>query len=47
MNGKGTLIFFCGKMGAGRSTYSRKLASELNAVFYLKMTGSLQFIQKK
>ena len=33
MNGKGTLIFFCGKMGAGKSTYSKKLASELNAVF--------------
>jgi predicted kinase len=33
MNGKGTLIFFCGKMGAGKSTYSRKLASESNAVF--------------
>lgn len=33
MNLKGTLIFFSGKMGAGKSTYSRKLASELNAVF--------------
>ncbi len=33
MNEKGTLIFFCGKMGAGKSTYSKKLASELSAVF--------------
>ena len=32
MNEKGTLIFFCGKMGSGKSTYSKKLASELNAV---------------
>lgn len=29
---KGTLIFFCGKMGAGKSTYSKKLANELDAV---------------
>ena len=33
MNKKGTLIFFCGKMGAGKSTYSKNLASELNAIF--------------
>lgn len=33
MNLKGTLIFFCGKMGSGKSTYSKRLASELNAVF--------------
>lgn len=33
MNVKGTLIFFCGKMGAGKSTYAKKLASELGAVF--------------
>ena len=33
MKEKGTLIFFCGKMGVGKSTYSKKLASELNAVF--------------
>lgn len=33
MNIKGTLIFFCGKMGAGKSTYSKNLANELNAVF--------------
>ena len=32
MNEKGTLIFFCGKMGSGKSTYSKKLANELNAV---------------
>ncbi len=32
MNKNGTLIFFCGKMGAGKSIYSKKLASELNAV---------------
>ena len=28
----GTLIFFCGKMGAGKSTKSRKVATERNAV---------------
>lgn len=28
----GTLYFFCGKMGAGKSTHSVKLASEQNAV---------------
>ena len=33
MKTKGTLIFFCGKMGAGKSTYSKKLAGELNAVY--------------
>ena len=33
MKKKGMLIFFCGKMGAGKSTYSKKLASDLNAVF--------------
>lgn len=33
MNKKGTLIFFCGKMGAGKSTYSKNLANELSAVF--------------
>lgn len=32
MNEKGTLIFFCGKMGSGKSTYSKKLAGELKAV---------------
>ncbi|MCB2183772.1 MAG: ATP-binding protein [Desulfobulbaceae bacterium] len=33
MNRKGTLFFFCGKMGAGKSTYSKNLANELSAVF--------------
>ncbi len=33
MDEKGTLIFFCGKMGAGKTTYSRRLASKLNAAF--------------
>lgn len=33
MNARGTLIFFCGKMGSGKSTYSKKLANELNAVY--------------
>jgi len=33
MNKKGNLIFFCGKMGVGKSTYSKKLANELNAVY--------------
>lgn len=28
----GTLIFFCGKMGAGKSTRSKQVASERNAV---------------
>lgn len=32
MDNKGTLIFMCGKMGAGKSTFSKKLAVELNAV---------------
>ncbi|PPD50944.1 MAG: cell division protein ZipA [Methylobacter sp.] len=29
---KGTLIFFCGKMGAGKSTKSQEIALERNAV---------------
>lgn len=29
---KGTLIFFCGKMGSGKSTKSREIALERNAV---------------
>lgn len=29
---QGILTFFCGKMGAGKSTQSRKLAQEINAV---------------
>ncbi len=32
MNTKGTLFFFSGKMGAGKSTYSKKLADEENAI---------------
>ena len=32
MKQKGTLIFFCGKMGAGKSTKSKLMASESNAV---------------
>ncbi len=29
---RGTLIFFCGKMGSGKSTKSREIAQERNAV---------------
>lgn len=29
---KGTLIFFCGKMGAGKSTLSRQLAEAENCI---------------
>lgn len=29
---KGTLIFFCGKMGAGKSTLSHKISQELHAI---------------
>ncbi|CAB9503375.1 cell division protein ZipA [Seminavis robusta] len=29
---KGTLVFFCGKMGAGKSTLSRQIAKERRAV---------------
>jgi predicted kinase len=32
MKSKGTLIFFCGKMGAGKSTESKQLALDRNAV---------------
>ena len=32
MQQHGTLIFFCGKMGAGKSTKSRQIAQERNAV---------------
>jgi len=32
MKSKGTLIFFCGKMGAGKSTKSKQLALDRNAV---------------
>jgi len=31
-NSQGILIFFCGKMGAGKSTRSRQIAQELNAI---------------
>lgn len=30
----GTLIFFCGKMGAGKSTRSKQIAAERNAVLF-------------
>lgn len=32
MKNKGTLIFFCGKMGAGKSTKSKEVALQRNAV---------------
>jgi len=32
MSIKGTLIFFCGKMGAGKSTLSREISSKENAI---------------
>jgi predicted kinase len=32
MNEKGTLIFFCGKMGSGKSTLSREIASQIEAI---------------
>ncbi len=32
MRPKGTLVFFCGKMGAGKSTLSMRMAEEMNAV---------------
>jgi len=32
MNQKGTLIFFCGKMGAGKTTKSKQIAKEKNGV---------------
>ncbi|MCE9688252.1 MULTISPECIES: AAA family ATPase [Shewanella] len=32
MREKGTLVFFCGKMGAGKSTQARLIATEQNAV---------------
>ena len=33
MKAPGTLVFFCGKMGSGKSSAARKLARELDAVF--------------
>ena len=32
MRNKGTLFFFCGKMGAGKSTMARQVASKHGAV---------------
>ncbi len=32
MSKQGTLVFFCGKMGAGKSTLSRNISVERNAV---------------
>ena len=32
LGGKGKLLFFCGKMGAGKSTLSVKIAEQYNAV---------------
>jgi len=32
MQTQGTLIFFCGKMGSGKSTRSRQISQELNAI---------------
>ncbi len=32
MNERGTLTFFCGKMGAGKSTKSQELATEIGAI---------------
>lgn len=32
MNQKGTLTFFCGKMGAGKTTKSKTVSLEKNAV---------------
>lgn len=36
MNQRGTLTFFCGKMGAGKTTKSKTLALEKNAVLISK-----------
>ncbi len=32
MNQKGTLIFFCGKMGSGKSTKSKEIAKDMGAI---------------
>lgn len=32
MNRKGTLVFFCGKMGAGKSTLSQEIANSMQAI---------------
>ena len=34
MKNKGTLYFFCGKMGVGKTTYSIELANEKKAVLF-------------
>jgi predicted kinase len=34
MNQQGTLIFFCGKMGSGKSTKAIKLANEYDAILF-------------
>lgn len=36
MTGKGTLVFFCGKMAAGKSTLARELARRTNAVLLVQ-----------
>lgn len=33
MESKGTLVFFCGKMGAGKSTKAQDVAFEMGAIF--------------
>ncbi|MCB1148027.1 MAG: AAA family ATPase, partial [Leptospiraceae bacterium] len=30
----GTLIFFCGKMGAGKSTLAKQIAEEINGILF-------------
>lgn len=32
MNQKGTLVFFCGKMGSGKSTKSKEIAEDIGAI---------------
>ena len=33
LSNQGELIFFCGKMGSGKSTYSKKLSQEIDAIY--------------
>jgi len=40
----GTLYFFCGKMGAGKSTKSKQLAKEKNAVLLSEDSGLFHFL---
>lgn len=48
MSHQGTLTYFCGKMGAGKLTESKKVSVERNAVLIsLKMNGYLRFIRTK